>query len=464
MARDIRYVSPTRVLRSTTFRLALIYLGLFSASALILLVFIDWSTAGFIRRQTDAVIEAEIRGLAEQFDQRGTIGLIEAINRRSAQARATRGLYLVTGPDLSRISGNLSRWPDAIPDADGWMTFPVEYGEDGEDLGRARIFQFGSGLRLLVGRDIRERREIAVLIRRTLGGGLAITLVLSIAGGLLLSRSVLGQIESVNETSRRIMSGDLERRVPTTGSGDEFDQLAHNLNAMLDRIEELIAGMKQVTDNIAHDLRSPLTRLRSRLEVTLMEAPNTESYREALQTTIAETDQLLRTFNALLRIGYAESGAPRAAFADLDLSALLDDVVEFYEPVLEENGLRLVSHTEGAMRIRGDRDLLFQCIGNLLDNAIKYAADGEEVTLTLARLQSGPVIRAADRGSGIPEERRQEVLERFRRLDASRGSAGSGLGLSLVAAVAKLHEAELSLGSNEPGLAVELRFGAQASG
>ena len=448
----------TRLLHSTTFRLALIYLGIFGISVLVLLVFIDWSTAGFMRRQTDAVIEAEIRGLSEQFNQRGTIGLIEAVDRRSAQSRSTRGLYLVVRADLSRVTGNLSRWPDTIADADGWITFPVEFGEGEGDLGRARIFRLGGGLRLLVGRDIRERQEITALIRRSLAWGVGLAALLSLGGGLLLSRSVLGQIESINETSQQIISGNLGRRVPQSGTGDEFDQLAQNLNLMLARIEDLIAGMKQVTDNVAHDLRSPLTRLRSRLEVALMRPRDPDTYRQALESSISETDQLLRTFNALLRIGYVESGAPRDAFAVIDLGDLVHDVEELYAPVIEEHGLTLFTDVTKNLKIRGDRDLLVQAVINLLDNAIKYAASGREILLTTKATESGACLRVADRGPGIPVEKRAEVLQRFHRLDSSRAQPGNGLGLSLVAAVAKLHDADLVLGENAPGLAVDLEF------
>ncbi len=448
---------PTRLLRSTTFRLALIYLGIFGVSVLVLLAFIDWSTSGFMRRQTDAVIEAEIRGLAEQFNQSGTRGLIAAVDRRSAESRTTRGLYLLVRPDLTRITGNLSRWPDALPDADGWITFAVEFGEGEGDLGRARIFRLTGGLRLLVGRDIRERQEIGALIRRSLGWGVGLAVLLSLGGGLLLSRSVLGQIESINETSQRIVSGDLSRRVPESGTGDEFDQLARNLNHMLAQIEDLVAGMKQVTDNVAHDLRSPLTRLRSRLEVALMQPRDTQAYREALEASIAETDQLLRTFNALLRIGYAESGAPREGFAMVDLADLTRDVEELYGPLVEDQNMSLQIEAGEGPTIQGDRDLLLQAVANLVDNAMKYAAAGKEIRLTVAD-DPTPVLTVADRGPGIPVPDRNGVLQRFHRLDASRALPGNGLGLSLVAAVAKLHGAELLLGDNKPGLVVELRF------
>ena len=259
----------TSFFRSTTFRLALIYLCLFSAALCVLLGIMYWTTVGSISRQIDATIDAEITGLAEQYRQGGILGLIGAIERRSTAPIESRGLYLLAGQDYQRLAGNLSRWPDAQPDAEGWITFPLQFPEEsgiGLNYGRARVFDLDGQLHLLVGHDIRERVHIASRVLFSLAWGLGITLVLSLAGGILTSRSVLRRIDGINTTSREIMAGDLSRRIPLSGKRDEFDQLAGNLNAVLDRNETLLASMKQVTDNIAHDLRSPLGRLRSRLE------------------------------------------------------------------------------------------------------------------------------------------------------------------------------------------------------
>lgn len=449
----------TRLLQSKIFRLTLVYLCLFPAAVFVLVGVIYWSATESVTRQIDKTIDAEIRGLAEQYRERGTTGLIQTLRRRAASASATRGLYLLTDRDFVPLAGNLSRWPDVEPDSEGWVTFPLEFPDSeggGINFGRARIFELSGDLYLLVGHDVRERTRIATLIRETLTWGIAGSIGLILIGGLLMSRSLLEQIENVNRTSREIMAGDFGRRVPVTGRGDEFDQLAGNLNAMLDRIERLLAGMKQVTDNIAHDLRSPLTRLRSRLEVTLMEHHDEAVYRQAIEETIAEADRLLKTFNALLSIAQAESGASRQSFAPVELAEVLGDVAELYEPLAEEQGLTLKAPKSRSVTVQGDRHLLFQALANLVDNAIKYSPPGGTVTLELTRAGHDACLVVSDQGLGIPEADRERVFERFVRLESSRSTPGSGLGLSLTAAVARLHDGQLRLEDNGPGLRVAL--------
>lgn len=451
---------PTRrILKSSTFRLALLYLVLFGASILVVLAFIHWQTAGFMARQTDEAIQAEIRGLEEQYTQRGTIGLVQALNRRTQQSRATGGLYLLADPNYRPLAGNLTGWPEEEPDAEGWVTFRLEYANESSGrvkFGRARLFELRGELHLLVGRDIRERTQIIALIEETLGWGIALALLLSVVGGALVTRPLLRRIDAVNETSREIMSGDLSRRIPENGSGDEFDQLARNLNAMLDQIERLLDGMKQVSDNVAHDLRRPLARLRSRLEVTLMDTQDTVAYRDAIQRTIEEADSLLATFNALLDIARAEAGASARAFEETGLKPLLEDVAELYEPLAEEKGLTFSLEAPADVMLSVDRHLLAQALANLIDNAVKFTPGGGEVTVSLAEADGGAVLGVSDSGPGIPEADRERVLDRFVRLDSSRSTEGSGLGLSLAAAVARLHGGSLVLGDNAPGLKAKL--------
>jgi len=450
-------VARNRLLRSRIFRLALIYLCLFSAAILAVIGVIYWSATESVTRQIDATIDAEIRGLAEQYNQRGLGGLVEAIRGRAAAAGPTRGLYLLADHRFTALAGNLSRWPDEQPDAQGWLTFRLEFPEaegGGVNFGRARVFDLGGGQHLLVGHDVRERTRIAGLVRESLIWGLAIAIALSAAGGVLMSRSLLRQIDRINTTSHEIMAGDLSQRVPLSGRGDEFDDLAANLNAMLVRIEQLYVAMKQVTDNIAHDLRSPLGRLRSRLEVTLMERPGELGYRVAIEQSIAEADALLETFNALLGIAQAESGAPRQRFAPIELAEVLRDAVELYEPLAEERGLtlNLDLDLDGPATTSGDRNLVFQAIANLIDNAIKFSRPGGHIEVALRRDKAEIRVSIADRGPGIPEASRSRVLEPFFRLESSRSTPGSGLGLSLVAAVARLHDGRLRLEDNHPGL------------
>ncbi|MEM7221910.1 MAG: ATP-binding protein [Pseudomonadota bacterium] len=448
-----------QLLRSSIFRIALIYLCLFSASVLVLGGIIYWITVGSLTRQIDATIDAEITGLAEQFDQRGLLGLIRAIQRRSDQTPDQRGLYLLTDRNYAPLAGNLTRWPDIKPSDEGWITFPIgeASGEGGGiDFGRGRVFDLGGWYHLLVGHDIRERLFVSQMIRESMAIGVAIVIGLSLIGGVLMSRTLRRQIDAINRTSREIMAGDLARRVPIAGSGDEFDQLAGNLNAMLDKIEQLLAGVRQVSDNIAHDLRSPLTRLRSRLELTLLQDSGSEAYRLAIENTIAEADKLLQTFNALLDIAQAEAGAARRDFEPIDLAALLDDVAELYEPAAEERGLGFEATKQGAVEIPGDRELLFQALANLVDNALKFAPEGGQVSVALSFDQARVRLCVSDNGPGIPAEYRDKVRQRFYRLEASRSTPGSGLGLSLVAAVVELHGGRLELGDNEPGLKATL--------
>ncbi len=449
------------LLTSRTFRIILIYLFVLSLALGGLLGLVYWSTTAAVSRQIETTIDAELRGLAEQFRQRGVIGLSQAIERRSTQNAEGRALYLLTDAEFRPLAGNLDRWPDGEPDAEGWVTFRMANPSTarGFDFGRARTFDLGGRFHLLVGHDVREETFVAGLIRGTLIWALVIVVVITVLSGLLLSRMLLSRIEAINKTSQEIIAGDLSRRVPESGGGDEFDALARNLNAMLDQIERLIGGMKQVSDNIAHDLRSPLARLRSRLEVALIEARDVESYREILRETIEETDQILTTFTALLSIAEAEAGAPKERFQPLDPAELLADVGDLYQPLVEEAGLHLELREgvdSSGLELRGDRDLLFQALANLLDNAIKYSNPGGRVTLALDASSNGTVFTVADQGSGIPEGEREKVLERFYRLEASRTTTGSGLGLALVAAVARLHGGVLRLNDNEPGLKASL--------
>jgi len=443
----------TRLLSTTTFRLAALYLVLFAASVLALLGFIYYSTADFIERQTEATIEAEITGLREQFTERGLQGLVDTIRARSADRQSGSSIYLITDAALVPIAGNLSAWPVGEEVRPSWISFPVTsqiHGAVEENTALAAVLVLGK-LHLLVGRDLHDATMFRGRITRTLAWSALLTLALGVAGGLFITRNMLARVEAVNRTSERIIHGDLTQRVPLTGSGDEFDQLSANLNAMLDRIERLMLGMRQVTDNIAHDLRTPLARLRARLEVTLLERPDAARYGEALRETIAEADILLGTFNALLTIAEAEAGSRREAMAVVDLAEIARSVAELYEPVADDKGIALTIDSAPAIPVHGDRHLLSQAIANLLDNALKYTPAG---SITLRARQTGETARVevADTGPGVPADRRDAVFDRFVRLEGSRSTPGNGLGLSLVRAVARLHGGDAWLEDNNPGL------------
>jgi signal transduction histidine kinase len=314
------------------------------------------------------------------------------------------------------------------------------------------------GLHLLVGRDTRELRATQQLIIRALIWGMVLTLALALAGSIIMSRSMLGRIERINQASREIMAGDLQRRIDTTGSNDEFDQLAISLNAMLDEIERLMDGIRHVTDNIAHDLRTPLTRLRTRLEQLHANLDKESTNAAFVEQSIADADQLLTTFGALLRIARIEAGGVRANFEQVDLAALVQDAAELYDAVADEKQVVLDIKLEAKSKVHGDRDLLFQAIINLLDNAIKYSPRAGHIVMRLGEHNHRPVLSISDNGPGIPTEECDKVLQRFYRIDQSRSQHGSGLGLSLVAAMARMHNTVIEFGDNQPGLIAELRF------
>ncbi|HEV8029332.1 MAG TPA: HAMP domain-containing sensor histidine kinase [Stellaceae bacterium] len=443
-----------RLLRTNAFRLAAIYFGLFAVSVSALLVFIYFSTADFIEQQTEVTIDAEITGLREQYRERGLAGLVEIIRARVAGQHSDTSLYLITDATLQPLAGNISGWPGAVPARPTRISFPVHSKSpagDDSDTALAAVFPLPGGYLLLVGRDLHDARVFRSRITETLSWAALLTLALGVVGGLFMTRNMLRRVEAVNRTSTRIIHGDLSQRVPLTGSGDEFDQLAGNLNAMLDQIERLMAGMRQVTDNIAHDLRTPLARLRARLEVTLLERPDATLYAEALRETITEADRLLGTFNALLSIAEAEAGSRRQTMAVVDVAEIARAVAELYEPAAEEKGLRLDIANGGVLPVRGDRHLLSQAIANLLDNALKYTPSGA-VSLTTRESAEGARIEVADRGPGVPADRREAVFDRFVRLEGSRSTPGNGLGLSLVRAVATLHGGSAWLEDNNPGV------------
>ncbi|WP_428481620.1 sensor histidine kinase [Pyruvatibacter mobilis] len=459
-----------KLLSTTTFRLALVYLALFLASASALLAYLYWNTAGFLARQTETTILAETSALVSQYDEGGRAALVHGVITKARDPR--QNLYLLEDQNGEALGGNLTSWPLMASDTDGWLSFvyprrTVE-GEVEIHEAIAVMTRLPEGMSLLVGQDIEERRQLEAQITNALGWAVGAMIVLGILGGAIISRNLVARIDDINRTAKDIMGGELSRRIPVTGAGDEIDQLAENLNDMLDQIERLMLGMRQVTDNIAHDLRSPLNRLRNRLEVTLMKPATQEEYAQALEKSIHEADELLGTFNALLLIARAEAGAARDGMDWVDLSALAQDAAELYEPVAEEAGLRLDLAIEPGIEYHGHRELLAQAIANLLDNAIKHAAHpggiGEGV-ISLAvqsRGSRGAEVSVSDNGPGIAPEDRERVLGRFVRLEQSRNTPGSGLGLSLVSAVTRLHGGALRLEDNEPGLRVVIGLARRA--
>ncbi|MGB8529369.1 MAG: ATP-binding protein, partial [Rhodoplanes sp.] len=311
-----------------------------------------------------------------------------------------------------------------------------------------------------VGRDLDERERLFRIVAIAGRWSVAIVIVLGLAGGFFVSRRVLRRIEAMGDKAHTIMAGDLSGRLPIAGTGDELDRLAANLNTMLGRIEALMRGLKEVSDNVAHDLRTPLTRLRNRCEAALRTAKSDRDYRDAIEATIEESDGLIRIFDALLMIARAESGELRAGMIPFDAAEIARDVGELYEPVADEKGLTLRVDAATPAPVTGNRELIGQALANLLDNAIKYtgaAADrvngvAPEIVVTAQAQPNQIVLSVGDRGPGIPAAERRRAVERFVRLEQSRTEPGSGLGLSLASAVARLHGGELRLEDNAPGL------------
>ncbi len=456
-----------RLLRTTAFRLAVLYLAMFILSVGVILMVVYRTTAGFLEQEIGETIALEVAGLQDHYRSYGLNGLIDVVRGRSGVAN-NNSIYLLTTPSGLILAGNLSNWPGTVSNASGWTHFKVaDYGgvRDRPSTAQAVTFTLPGQFRLLVGRDMSEIDQLRNRMVHSLGWILGATVMLGLGGALLLSRGAMLRIEAINRTTRQIMAGDLSDRVPRFGGGDEMDRLAGNLNAMLDRIERLMTGMRQVTDSVAHDLRTPLTRLRSRIELALIhETDDPEVYRGVLQDTIAEADRLLATFTALLSIAEAESGANRRDFTAIDLVEVVQLAADLYEPVADERGQSLTLEIRKKATVRGNGQLLAQAVSNLLDNAIKYTPEGGRIGLILDGAAPGRAacITVADSGPGIPAEARDKVLQRFVRLDTARASSGNGLGLSLVDAVATLHGARLELSDNEPGLRISLVFPAEA--
>lgn len=448
-----------RLVRTHAFRLAGLYFAVFVLSILGVLFFVYWTSADFVERQTETTLDAEISGLAEQYAQRGLSGLVQIVAARSAGDRGDGMLYLVATADGRPLAGNISGWPAGASPNSGSLPFNIEVpGKRGEEShpARAKLFVLPDGYRLLVGRDISDAAAFRDRVKTTLIWSGLLALALGLVGGTIMSRNMLRRVEEVNRTAERVIAGNLSDRIPRLGTADEFDQLAANLNSMLDQIERLMAGMREVTDNVAHDLKTPLARLRARLELALLAPGGTATQAEAIRAAIGEADRMLATFNALLSIAEAEAGAGPEAAERLELGELAAAVAELYEPVAEEKGFAVRLNCATGVFIRGNRHLLSQALANLLDNALKYGEG--EIVIAVFREAGRGVIEVSDQGPGIPERDREAVFDRFVRLEPSRSTPGNGLGLSLVRAVAHRHNATVTLVDNRPGLRVRLEF------
>ncbi|WP_296581242.1 ATP-binding protein [Xanthobacter sp.] len=451
-----------RLVRTTAFKLLAAYLVVFALFAVSVIVYTAWHTRALIQGQVADDLDREVNGLADQYRIGGIQRLVYVIDRRTR--RPGSSIYVLSNFQGEVLAANVTDLPIGLLDKEG--TRFTTYNRPDDPVAKSHVafvqtMFLPGGYRLLVGRDIEERDTLRDLVARPAQWAVVLIVVLGLAGGVFVTRRVLKRIDSMTATAETIMAGNLSGRLALAGTEDEFDRLAHSLNAMLDRIEGLMVGLKEVSDNIAHDLKTPLTRLRNRAEEALRTARTEEDWRAALETTIEESAGLIRTFDALLMIARAEAGQGRATMGDVDLAEIAEAVSELYEPLADEQGLDLTV-SAAPTTVHGVKELLAQALSNLIDNAIKYGrpSDGGRgrITVTLKREATDAVLTVADTGPGIPAADRERVVERFVRLEASRTRPGSGLGLSLVGAIARLHGGTLAFSDNGPGLVATFRL------
>jgi signal transduction histidine kinase len=439
-----------KLIRSTGFKLAALHAVLLVASAVALGGFFWWSTAGYMNRQTDQAIRTEVKLLTARWRDGDGQALAQAIAQRLAEDSDNEEIFLLADETGRIVAGNLDRWPAEAKAEDTWYELALV--RDGAPtIGRIFVLDLPDGGRLLVGRDVKQRLELRELVGDAVLYGSGLAVLLAGIGGVLVRRLLQSRIAPVAATAAAIGHGDLSRRVPLSGADDDFDRLAETLNAMLDRIGVLMQGVREVSNAIAHDLRTPLARLRGRLEESLSSG-DPASLRGAVERGIAELDGIIGVFQALLRIAEIEAGARRSAFAGFDAAAVLADAADLYGAAADERGLVLAATLPPSLPMVGDRDMLLQAAANLLDNAIKFTPPGGRVTLAAERRGAEVVIAVSDTGPGIAPGDRPRVVERFYRAEASRATPGSGLGLALVQAVAQLHGGSLLLEDAWPGL------------
>ena len=455
MGPDQRFLG---VLDTSPFRIAIVYSIVFAIGAAALIYAVDFAVSRVVDGSTDNLIEAEVQGLREQMLVLSRGDVIELVEQRSQDQDVRGAVYLMVDPQLRPVAGNVPAWPK-INAKEKWFLFKVSvpFGDETrEHEMRARYFALPGGYQMLVGHDVQERQDVKSLMMRGLVAAVVLTLLLGLGGGFWMGRRILAQAGAISAVATQIMRGDLSQRLPVRDADDEINTLAREINTMLDKIEQLTLGMRTVLDSAAHDLRTPLNRLQASAEGAMTALAPGSAERRVLERVTTEVDQMRSTLDALLRIALAETGT--VARENVDLSELVASVVELYAPVSEERGIVLESSVAAGAHVQGNRQLLAQALANLLDNAIKFTPDGGHIRVVLDGSGSAPQVIVEDNGPGIPADKREVVLGRRVRLDEARKFPGSGLGLSLVAAVTKLHGAHLVLDDAGPGLKVSLKF------
>ena len=449
--------------RSAGLRLALVYAGLFALSALALVLFLWWATAGLLDRQVEAAIRADAQGLSEQWQDGGLPALQSTIEDRLVQNVDDDAIYLLTNPAMRPLAGNLTAWPAAVTQPD--TSYELMVSRAGKkSMARVRRFDLADGSHLLIGRDVETRTPLRGLVTSALLWSLVLLAVLASVGGLVMQRLFRRMIASVSLTASAIAQGDLGRRVRVSGRGDEFDRLAETINDMLDRIGRLMDGVREVSNSIAHDLRTPITRARTRLEDAAEHAHGAGELRAAVERAVTDLDGVASMFDALLRIAVIEAGTRRSAFADVDLAPVLAELAELYTAPAEERGLALTFTAPDRLALHCDRDLIGQAVVNLLDNALKFSPAGGTVQLSARQDALRTVVAVQDAGPGMSQEDRERATQRFFRGEQARHTPGSGLGLALVEAVAQLHGGSLVLDDAAPGLRAALSLPSRPGG
>ena len=444
-----------RIFRTASFGLAILYAALFTASTGILGGIVYWTVMASLERQMVTRIGAEVDLLHEEYKSEGLQELVREIDERAAHFPALN--YLVADKAGHRLAGNLPSMPASV----GWSDIETQFDAGNSAIEhdfRVRSILLDGGVRLAVGDDLGPIEEIQEAFLHALGWGLLAFLVLSLGGGVLLGLAFLRRVDTITETAEAIISGELHSRIPLRGTNDNFDRLSATLNRMLDQIQSLMESLSQVSNDIAHALRTPLSRLRQKLEIAKAQIAHNPQLESAVDAAIGETDTILDTFSALLRIAQIEAGTRHAGFGKLDLSTTFETVAEAYCAAAEEQGRQLSAKIEPGLWCWGDRDLLTEMLANLLDNAIRHTPAGTTIEITLARSGAKLVATIADDGPGVPPEERERVFRRLYRLERSVAQPGTGLGLSLVAAVADIHEIEIALEDNAPGLRIRMVF------
>lgn len=456
-----------RTFKTFTFRLALVYVILFSLSVILLFGFIYTFAKSYTENRVDESVRMQYSYLLNAYRDTGSNGVEGRIQQLIAEDDEGKEIYLLVNKEFEKIGGNLNKWPlnahvESRFDDKGneWVTFHIESVRSPMEKieVKALAIRLSKWRYLLVGRSTQELARVEQIITQTFLASLAVTLVMAFIGALVMTRSVMKRLSVINRSANTIMHGNLSTRIPYTKGGDEFDELSSNLNHMLDKIEILLQSISLFANNIAHDLRSPLSRIITRLDAGLRKIEPGNSARELLEKNIADMEGLVATFNAILKISELEASTDLQHFSEVDLKDVLSDLIEFYEALASEKNITLSADLYQPARVRGERHLLTQAFANLLDNAIKFTPEGGIITVSITRTPEHIDVAIADSGPGIPEIYHDKVFEKFFRIEESRHTKGNGLGLSLVAAVARIHHAKILLESNEPGLKAILRL------